>query len=146
MIRAAILALEDTKPAGLNWIEYAAAVCGLLISLGIILGGFVKIYNKGLQKKINDGVDTALKAQTKTLVDALVEATKPIHPDANGGSSLPDLVKQIAKLDIKLDDVLADVSDIRHETRKNYKEMSLRMDDAEAQRSVILSNTEEEKP
>lgn len=143
--------MEDAKPPGLNIVEYAAAVCGLLISLGIIFGGFMKLYNKSLQKKINAEVDAALKVQTETLKKALEEATKPIHPEANGGFSLPDVAKQVTKLDSKLDDMRRDITEVKTQTRQNTVGLSelrrlqqennttlnTRMDEAELQRSEL---------
>ena len=152
MIRALIQIAEDTKPAGLSWIEYAAAVAGLLISLGIIFGGLMKLYNQGLEKKIQEGVNHALAEQTATITKAVVEATKTIHPDANGGFSLPDVAKTVIRLDSKLDDVLSDVgelriqssqnaaglSEVRRMQRENTASINQRMDEAEAQRAEIL--------
>jgi len=151
VIRALFYIAEDTKPPGLSWIEYSAAVAGLLISLSIIIGGILKLYNKGLEKKIQEGVTHALAEQTTAITKAVVEATKPIHPDANGGFSLPDVAKAVQKLDSKLDDVLSDVgelrvqssqnsaglSEVRRMQRENTASLNKRLDDAEAQRSEI---------
>lgn len=115
----------------------------------------MRLYNKGLQKKINEGVNAALVEQTERLEKALADATKPIHPESNGGFSLPDVAKQVTKLDRKLDDLRLDISDVRTQTRKNTQglnelrrlqeennnTLNKRMDEAEVQRSEIISDT-----
>lgn len=151
MIRALIHLAEDSKPPGLSWVEYAAAIAGLLISLGVIFGGLTRLFNKGLEKKIQEGVNKALETQTAAITKAVVEATKPIHPEANGGFSLPDVAKTVAKVDSKLDDVISDISEIRVQTsqnaaglsevrrmeRENTSAINQRLDEATEQRAAI---------
>jgi hypothetical protein len=153
VICAAALA-DDIKPPGLSWIEYAAAVAGLLISLGIIVGGLMKLYNKGLEKKISDGVKASLKEQTTIITKAVIDATASIHPDANGGFSLPDVAKTVKKLDSKMDDVLSDVGEIRAQTvqntaglsevrrmqRENTTALNKRLDDAQEERAALSAS------
>lgn len=118
----------------------------------------MRLFNKGLEKKIQDGVNHALAEQTTTITKAVVEATKPIHPDANGGYSLPDVAKVMSKVDSKLDDVISDIGELRQQTsqnaaglselrrmqRESSTALSARMDKADAQRDEILGNQEKE--
>jgi hypothetical protein len=61
--------------------QYAAAVSAILALLGII----VKF---GILKPIKAYID---------------QATYAIHPDANGGKSLPDVICTLARIETKLD-------------------------------------------
>jgi hypothetical protein len=61
--------------------QYAAAISAILALLGII----VKF---GILKPIKAYID---------------QATYAIHPDANGGKSLPDVVCTLARIETKLD-------------------------------------------
>jgi hypothetical protein len=61
--------------------QYAAAISAILALLGII----VKF---GILKPIKAYID---------------QATYAIHPDANGGKSLPDVICTLARIETKLD-------------------------------------------
>lgn len=61
--------------------QYAAAISAILALLGIIV-------KYGILKPIKAYID---------------QATYAIHPDANGGKSLPDVVCTLARIETKLD-------------------------------------------
>lgn len=61
--------------------QYAASITAVLVLFGIIV-------KWGILKPI------------KTYID---QATYPIHPNANGGSSLPDVIMTLARIETKMD-------------------------------------------
>ena len=61
--------------------QYAAAISAILALLGIVV-------KYGILKPIKAYID---------------QATYAIHPDANGGKSLPDVVCTLARIETKLD-------------------------------------------
>lgn len=61
--------------------QYAASITAVLVLFGIIV-------KWGILKPI------------KTYID---QATYPIHPNANGGRSLPDVITTLARIETKID-------------------------------------------
>jgi hypothetical protein len=78
-----------------------------IIKLGQIAGSLIAILTlSGMLVK------WAIVKPIKTYIDL---ATYPIQPHANGGDSLPDVIKAIAKLDEKLD------GHIKNDHGRNYE-------------------------
>lgn len=128
MFTQSILAASWWEPGTPNTLDIGdvSAMLGLLVLAGGILMGITRWW---------------MKLMRKMMKEEIAVATAPIHPNANGGLSLPDVARKTEKLEAHLCSLESKVSEISTQNQET-KDLLIKV----LAKSVIIPDTAPEEP